>query len=271
MPNILPGISVLVPTFCRTKFLSELVKCYIDQDWPGESELIIYNDFEYQNISINCKLPINKNIIIVNKKKREETLGHKRTVLAKMAKFDLLSYWDDDDIYLSHKLSLGFLLLNDWKDDKKIYLRQVAQESKEWRLENYRLSCVSVPRPLGTLIFNKSIGDSVGWFKNYERFQDIDFVNEIRRRKLMENMPIIDVIPPTIWRIHNQGISKSKMVENAMPHSSEHNEEAKKHVYRVVNERITSGIEPHGNVVIEPKLNDDYELMTKIAWSKRIR
>ncbi len=90
-----PPVSILVPTYGRTRCLSEVLECFRRQTYTGAMELLILNDVQGQ--SLTCATP---NVRIVNLPARCPSLGDKRNLAVAFAKHDLFLFVDDDDIFL---------------------------------------------------------------------------------------------------------------------------------------------------------------------------
>lgn len=97
---MLPKVSCICPTFARTHLLSEAVESFILQDYAGEAELVILNDFYKQSIVFD-----HPNITVINSSNRYKTLGEKRHAAYSQAKGEILITWGDDDIHLPHRIS----------------------------------------------------------------------------------------------------------------------------------------------------------------------
>jgi len=90
----------------RTWLLAEAVEAYLRQDYDGPSELVVVNDFEGLQLSIDrsrCKP--NQSIRVVNLLHRMTSLNDKFDFGVKLATHELVCMWDDDDISLPHRLS----------------------------------------------------------------------------------------------------------------------------------------------------------------------
>lgn len=96
----LPKVSCICPTFCRVYLLEEAVESFLRQDYQGEKELIICNDFIYQELHIN-----HPEIKVINLKERCPNLGSKRNAAYDQATGDLFLTWGDDDIHLPGRIS----------------------------------------------------------------------------------------------------------------------------------------------------------------------
>ncbi len=96
-----------MPTYGRpVELLNEAVHCFLDQDYPGEKELVIYNDYAGAEIVFDHPL-----VRIINSKAREPNLGAKYNRTVGFARYDHIAIWDDDDIYLPHRLSYSMARL----------------------------------------------------------------------------------------------------------------------------------------------------------------
>jgi hypothetical protein len=253
------GISVLVPTFCRTSTLAEVIACYLDQDWNGSSELVIYNDFNLQQLTIDLELPPTKSIKIYNTLTREETLGHKRNAMLKMASYEIITFWDDDDIYLPHRLSHGVDLLES--------KREATREPMEWHMLKDESLIIRYARPFGTMTLLKKVIDEVGGFPNLERLQDVHLVNKLVYANKLCKLPTSDVIPSTIYRLQNVLVgchvtdAPNKEIKNESGNIA-----VRDYVIGQVKNRIEKGIEPIGNITIIPELKQDYLKLASQTW-----
>jgi len=92
-------ISALCITYGRYQLLEEAIESFLKQDYPNK-ELIIINDLPEQTLIFE-----HPQIKIFNFKERFQTIGDKRNKSVEMSKGDILTSWDDDDIYLPWLLS----------------------------------------------------------------------------------------------------------------------------------------------------------------------
>ena len=108
----LPAVSCVCITYKRTNFLEEAIESFLRQDYQGQKELIIVNDDEDQTLVFN-----HPQVKIFNFKERFTTIGEKRNKSIELASYNILMLWDDDDIYLPHKISFGVNKLIDKQVD----------------------------------------------------------------------------------------------------------------------------------------------------------
>lgn len=118
----MPRVTCACITYGRPKLLNEAVKSFIDQDYIGDSELIILNDQPEIKYRINTsKLPKNKTIKIINVATRYKTVGEKRNACVNFGSGDIMLPWDDDDIHLPWRVSVtvsNMKNLSHWKPNR---------------------------------------------------------------------------------------------------------------------------------------------------------
>lgn len=95
-----PPISCFTSTFGRIACLNELVRCFLDQNYPGEKELVILNDYEHQTICYD-----HEQIKIFNVKDRIKPLGKKFNTNIALCKHDIIAVFEDDDLFLPNHLT----------------------------------------------------------------------------------------------------------------------------------------------------------------------
>ena len=96
----LPKVSCQCITYGRTDLLDEAVECFLRQDYPGEKELVILND--YDQLWLQGDIP---NVKIINALYRMRTIGAKRNACVSLTTGDIIFPWDDDDISLPWRIS----------------------------------------------------------------------------------------------------------------------------------------------------------------------
>src|ERR1035438_5982967 len=98
-------------TFARPRrLLEEAVYSFLNQGYGGDKELLILNDFNRQIVFVD-----HPQVTVVNVPARFHTVGEKRNAAAALCRHDLLAVWDDDDIYLPHRLSLSVSMYDENK------------------------------------------------------------------------------------------------------------------------------------------------------------
>ena len=107
-------ISILVPTWKRSRFLPLLLRNLKIQDYPHHLlEVVILDDCPEEPLIKDSELeevkkhlhPIKLNYI---KDKERKTIGKKRNLLVKHATSNIVAYLDDDDIYFPTYISYSY-------------------------------------------------------------------------------------------------------------------------------------------------------------------
>ena len=102
-------LACLCATYLRSHLLGQLIRCFLEQDYPrGLCELIILDDAgEYRSQS-------GDGWQLISIDRRFASLGEKRNALAGLAAPDAEAFcvWDDDDLYLPHALKATAAALN---------------------------------------------------------------------------------------------------------------------------------------------------------------
>lgn len=240
------GVSVLIPTYGRTALLAEAVECYRRQDYAGPSELVILNDLRAQTLS--CSAP---GVRVVNLPERIATQGDKRNVLLDLARYGTVTYWDDDDIYLPHRLSYGMELLQD---------RPAVSERQEWHLGRGGPLSMTLRgvRPFGAMTLRRDAIRSVGGFPPLERNQVCVMVTKLVHARHLHNLPPCSRPPSTIYRLY-ASVARAHVTD--APVGGE-----RQYVVERTAAALALGEEPSGEIEIRPQWSHDYEALARRAW-----
>lgn len=95
----LPAVSCFCLTYGRHRILEEAIQSFLQQDYAGPREMIVLNDYADQTLAFD-----HPEVQVINLPRRFRTLGEKLNAAVALASHDLLFVWDDDDIYLPHRL-----------------------------------------------------------------------------------------------------------------------------------------------------------------------
>jgi glycosyltransferase involved in cell wall biosynthesis len=95
-----PPVSCFCLTYGRPRVLEEAIHSFLQQDYAGPKEMIVLNDYADQILSFD-----HPEVQVINIPRRFRTLGEKLNAAVALTSHDLLFVWDDDDIYLPHRLS----------------------------------------------------------------------------------------------------------------------------------------------------------------------
>ena len=155
-----PAISCMCLTFGRPRqLLEEAVQSFLQQDYPGEKELLILNDFSDQTIRF-----AHHQVTVVNVPVRFRSVGEKRNAAAALCRYDLLAVWDDDDIYLPHRLSFSVSKY----DERKRFFRP----TRAFVLNNGVISGPKTNLFHSSGMWHRSLFDDVGGYRHMGSGQD---------------------------------------------------------------------------------------------------
>lgn len=97
-----PPVSCICLTYGRPEVLEEAIYSFLQQEYAGRKELIVLNDYVGQTLHFD-----HPEVRVFNLPVRLHTVGEKMNAAVALASHDLLFVWDDDDIYLPHRLSFS--------------------------------------------------------------------------------------------------------------------------------------------------------------------
>jgi len=95
-----PKISCKCITYARINTLEELIQSFLLQEYNGEKELIIVNDYPLQKLEYD-----HPEIKIYNLDETFSTIGEKENYAIERCSGDLIAVFDDDDIALPNHLN----------------------------------------------------------------------------------------------------------------------------------------------------------------------
>ena len=94
------SISCKCITYGRVEFIEESIESFLRQEYEGESELVIVNDYPLQKLHFN-----HPRVRIINLNKTFDTIGEKENYAISLCKYNTIAVWDDDDLALPNHLS----------------------------------------------------------------------------------------------------------------------------------------------------------------------
>lgn len=174
-------ISALCITYGRPHLLEEALESFLKQDYP-DKELIIINDLPEQELIFD-----NPQVKIFNFKERFPTIGDKRNKSVELSSGDILTSWDDDDIYLPWLLSS---LVEKFETNKEL---EFIQPNRSFCLCNGKIEitkgwCAHVA-------FTRKIFDAVGGYYSMNSGQDSNLnkrIKETLNANKYKDIPITD-------------------------------------------------------------------------------
>ncbi len=110
----LPDVSVIIPTHQRPEFLRRAVRSVLEQDYPGQIDILVVYDAS-DPVELENPYP-NRRIVTLENKRTRGAVGARNTAILE-AKGDVIAFLDDDDEWLPGKLSRQLELLRSGEAD----------------------------------------------------------------------------------------------------------------------------------------------------------
>ena len=150
----LPAISCMCLTYGRPRHLvEEAVQSFLLQDYLGEKELLILNDFDRQIFHYD-----HPQVTVVNLPVRFNTVGEKQNAAAALCRHDLLAVWDDDDISLLRQAELLRDPLRQWQEVLQGPFRFPSRQRCDRAADGGSLHVAS--------LWHRSLFDEVGGYRH---------------------------------------------------------------------------------------------------------
>lgn len=221
--NSLPKVSCNCITYGRTSVLDELVYSFLIQDYPGEKELIILND--YDELELIGDFP---NVTIYNEKQRYSSIGLKNNECIERCSGEIIMIWDDDDISLSNRISQTVMGIKNspfFKPDTTYFYSQEGI-----KLNKRIITCCAA--------YTKEAWREVGGFPDMNAGLDQAFEQRLKDKGLYMEQTIPDDEASFIyrWFVSGEGTYHTSVygwgngLEEAAKHAKEHNIKGTYHI-----------------------------------------
>lgn len=240
-------ISVLCSTYGRTHLLSEMIECFLRQTYTG-AELVILNDCERQRLTFD-----HPRVRIINRTVRFPVYGDKRNYLLTLATYDLVSLWDDDDIYLPNFLSDMMTLLPRFLGGK------AAKPALCWNERGGRSLQLGCPGYMNAMLADRHLLLDLGGFARQQFNEDVPLLHKLVKGKhLCGPGKEPQTCPQFIFR-HSSGLLHMTDVPN----------ETSTTVFAAdVERRMADGKEPTGSITLHPHWKCDYQDRANQSWER---
>ena len=226
-----PPVSCYCSTYGRPKFLIEnCIYWFLQQDYPGKKELVILNDLDCQTLIFD-----HPEVNIINLSSKIRSLGEKFNRNIEFCNYDLLATWEDDDIFLPHRLKLSVdKMINGIFHTRDGYY----EEKKEKIIKSYNYFH-------STHLFERQLFEEVGRYDEIDKYYlDVSLIKKFENKlgyysQTLKNEELFYIYS---WAESNSyhGSASGNM---DMYHTSERH---------VKNDLIRGYIED-GNILLDPK------------------
>lgn len=235
----LPSISAKCITYGRVNFLKEALYSFLQQDYLGEKELIIVNDYPLQKLVFD-----HPNVKIFNLDKTFDTIGEKENFAVQQCSGDLIAVWDDDDIAMSNHMSN---IAKYWKDDTNL-----LHWNRGVFFNNGKITDITQLGNSG-IVYSKKIWEELGGHPLENAGYDMTFVKSIH-----EKGGVVHAAPP------DDDVSWFYMWGGRGYHMSGQGTDVpgranviKRHIFHIEKERQQGRI-PTGNIQLYPEWELNY-------------
>ncbi len=244
--DALPPVSCICLTYGRPHLLNEAIASFLQQDYAGEKELIVLNDYEPQTLSF-----AHPEVRVINLPKRVRTVGEKMNMAVALAAHDLLFVWDDDDIYLPHRLSFSVQQFNPAKGFFK--------PRRAWLWNSGVLSGPSENLFHVASCWSRRLFDAVRGYP--PEGSGYDLVFEARLSKAFPGaIKVADIKPEEIAYIYRWGGIGSYHMSTFGDYRPNANI-GQQEVEAYVRKRADQGQIPHGLIELQPAWKSDYSAL----------
>jgi len=234
-------------TYGRTHVLEEAIESFLRQNYQGEKELIILNDFDQQNLIFK-----HPQVKIINIPQRFHTVGEKRSACAALCSHDILLVWDDDDIYLPHRIDFT---IKKMLSNKKYYY--FFKPIKAFVMNNNKIINTSYNIFHSGSGWRRELYDAVRGYAHMGSGQDLEIELAFEKYDISKKQNYTDIKDEEIYYIyrwagtetfHLSGFEKDK--EGQKP--------GNKKVQEYIERKIQNSNIKIGDIELFPKWNLDY-------------
>ena len=243
-----PPVSCICPTYGRVELLEEAIHSFLQQDYPGEKELIVLNDYDCQTLEFD-----HPEVRIVNLSKRLHSVGEKYKAAAALASHDLIFVWHDDDIYLPHRLSYSVAHCNEGTSFFKA--------DKAWYWNNGELSGPEQNHFHGGSCWRRGLYNKVHGYSHIGNGYDVEFEQRCWAAAAGE-MRVEPIQPADIYYIYRWNGTNSYHFSGIGADGQEHQK-----VAAYVEKKAASGQIPEGRVQLQPRWKSDYGALVQTRLS----
>ena len=242
--KVQPGVTSICLTYGRPEVLEEAIFSFLQQDYSGPRELIVLNDYAPQTLTFD-----HPDVQVVNVAKRFRTVGEKRNVAVALASHDLLFVWDDDDIYLPHRLSFSVSRF----EPKKGFFKP----DKAWVWNNGRLTGPEKNRFHSGSCWSRDLFDAVGGYAAEGARDDEVFESYLEQQFPGSTAPY-DIRPEEIYYLYRWSGTGSYHLSGFGDYASGGNVGLNQ-VEAFVQQRAARGQMRRGTIALQPHWKTDYQ------------
>ncbi|HRV92647.1 MAG TPA: DUF6065 family protein [Anaerolineae bacterium] len=239
-----PPVSCICPVYGRVELLEEAIYSFLQQDYPGQKELIVLNDYAGQTLDFD-----HPEVRVVNIPHRFNSIGEKYKAAVALCAHDLIFVWHDDDIYLPHRLSFSVANFNQEKGFFKA--------NRAWMWEQGHLSGPEQNLFHGGSCWRRELFVETHGYPHISTGYDLEF-EELCRDERPTSFQIQPMEPEDIYYIYRWNGTGSY-------HFSVigQNGHAYQDVAAYVQQQVDRGNIKQGRITLKPHWQSDYQALVQ--------
>jgi glycosyltransferase involved in cell wall biosynthesis len=230
--------------------LEEALESFLRQDYEGEKELIICNDFSEQTFVFQ-----HPEVKIINTPIRCPNLGSKRNLAYSHATGDVFLTWGDDDIHLPGRISRMVNSLNQFKSgfvfEGPFYILYGGQLTRE------------LGKTSGAHIVTKELFNTVGGIPEINSGEDQAFNARIREH-IKKPLDVCTEPPQFLYRFSTGRAHVSQFGQD-----KENKKSGYDTMLDIAKTLIKGGQEPQGEYHLKPHWSKDWMVEASLAPLKK--
>ncbi|MCP4599016.1 MAG: glycosyltransferase family 2 protein [Proteobacteria bacterium] len=243
----LPFASCMCLTYGRPHLLEEAIKCFLEQDYKGKKELVVFNDLESQELVFD-----HPEVRVINESKRYPTLGEKRNACVDICRGDLVFVWDDDDIYLPWRLSLTA---------SEIKNHRYFKCNQAWICGNRKITGPAKNLFHSGCAFTKDLFRDVGGYNKMNSGEDNSIEKKFLKRK---ERPITPLPLDAIYYVYRwKGTNSYHVSAYGIDRRGNNKISSLEKIGKRVSKEIAAQRMPIGKVILNPHFKMDYVSATR--------
>lgn len=239
-------ISCKCITYGRINTLEEAIYSFLQQEWEGEKELIIANDYPLQKLEYD-----HPEIKIYNLNETFSTIGEKENYVIERCSGDLIAVWDDDDVAMPNHLSN---IAKFWKEDTNLLHWQVGvyyNEPNITSIETIGNSGIVYSKKAWELIGKSPLENAGGDMTLVQRLHALDKSKVVYASPLKEEASWFYMWGGRGYHQSGQGYDIPGKPNIIQRHSA------------YIEDLRKKGVIPTGIIKLNPHWKKDYKLMLK--------
>ncbi len=238
-----PAVSCICLTYARPALLEEAIYSFLQQEYAGPKELIVLNDYVEQILTFE-----HPEVRLINLPKRLRTVGEKMNLAVALASHDLLFVWDDDDIYLPHRLAFSAA--------KFETTQGFFKPNRGWVLDRGSLSGPAKNLFHAGSCWSRRLFDAVRGYPGEGTGYDLVFERRLRQQ-FPDALKPYAIRPEEIYYIYRWGGTDSYHMSGFGSYKAGENV-GHDQVEEFVQQRASRGEIHQGHIPLQPRWNTDY-------------